>query len=249
MFPTIPRCSHKRLRLVVRFAEKWLDLAQYIVGNTYLHTIWLDLRSNERSKKESRWKGLRFCGWQRTFEKVEESQAGRTMMYVRSAAFMVIKEEPRATDIWVGMKDDLGAKARADPQMAARSKARKDFILFSCSDLDSFMPTIVLMSQQPHQPNRKIHSNYVSPQSWYRRAPNKQILVKVVIYGCSWPHILRALLAGRIASGSKPILRPRQTTPPRSGLFPRALPRGYCSLKYCLQRKCIQDGRRSSILR
>lgn len=51
------------------------------------------------------------------------------MMYVRSAAFMVMREDPRATDNWVGMKEDVGAKARADPQIAARIKARKDFMV------------------------------------------------------------------------------------------------------------------------
>ena len=42
---------------------------------------------------------------------------------------MVMREDPRATDNRVGMKEDLGAKARADPQMAARIKVRKDFIV------------------------------------------------------------------------------------------------------------------------
>ena len=42
---------------------------------------------------------------------------------------MVMREDPRETDNWVGRKEDLGAKARADPQTAARIKARKDFMV------------------------------------------------------------------------------------------------------------------------
>jgi hypothetical protein len=49
-----------------------------------------------------------------------------TMMYVRSAAFMVIIDEPRDTDAWVGRKADFDTKERADPHKAARRRARND---------------------------------------------------------------------------------------------------------------------------
>lgn len=42
---------------------------------------------------------------------------------------MVIMEEPRLTDIWLGMKEDRGAKAPTAPHKAAARITRKDFIL------------------------------------------------------------------------------------------------------------------------
>jgi hypothetical protein len=42
---------------------------------------------------------------------------------------MVIIDEPRDNDAWVGRKADFETKERADPHKAARRRARNDFMV------------------------------------------------------------------------------------------------------------------------
>jgi hypothetical protein len=51
------------------------------------------------------------------------------MMYVLSAEFIVIMEEPRETVIWFETNADLGANPRAVPTQATKPNERKDFIV------------------------------------------------------------------------------------------------------------------------